>query len=674
MLSMYDQAHEQMDEEKLCYPVQTEISNTFSRYEEPVASFEGGVKMVHKVHDKINGRYVALATLKDQSDPEALERFLSEARLTSALQHPNIMPIYDMGYDDKGVGYFTMKFITGDNLAVILKELKKQNPNYIKHYSLPALLEIFNKICDAIAYAHANNVLHLDLKPANIQVGNFGEVIVCDWGLAKVVHEHDRVTEGKVDLDALILNDLTLNGMLKGTPGYMAPEQIDGNIAAKSYYSDIYSLGVILYQILTRKLPVEGDSLKEVLEHTKRGKVTPPNELSTQLDVPESLSAVCMKALRLNPTRRYQSVIQLKSEVEAYLNGFATEAQNASFWQQLRLLLKRNKSMAIATASFIFLLLAFTGIFFNRLAKKEKAARTLANTLQAEKVQREKAHKLYRESVERNLESLKLYEYEKMSKEKALDYLYGQADYFFRRNDFRNTKVFCEKALAASPCNPRFSELLAKCYLTQQWIPVAVKAMENYDFEHKDEFIDKLIQLQKLREKNGYDYKDQGRKFSRKDLLKYGKVLHEFGFTGIMQKTYYNKPHMPVTKEYQPLLEYMLKFYNPQVKNLNIKVESVNGQSKLDLSNNKALVDITALHGFEISILNLSKTSVSNLKEFTHKLKITEIDISHTNFINLVEIRKMKNLHKLTVHKGQFPKELLESISEQMQIIILLKD
>ena len=168
-------------------PIFDEILVVEDRYDKGSVVNQGGMKKILKTIDSLTNRPVAKAVLIDFEDADKAESFLREARLTAALEHPNIIPVYDIGVDDTQGPFFTMKLVGGKNLAEILKKMSKEQEQ--SNYSLRDLLTIFLKICDAIHYAHSKGILHLDLKPENIQIGDYGEVLVCDWGLAKVM-EH----------------------------------------------------------------------------------------------------------------------------------------------------------------------------------------------------------------------------------------------------------------------------------------------------------------------------------------------------------------------------------------------------------------------------------------------------------------------------------------------------
>lgn len=345
---------------QMAYPIQTELKQLSQRYKNPELIGRGGMKEVFKVTDLKASQNIAMAKLKKEAGRESTESFLREARLTACLQHPNIISIYDLGFDEHDSPYFTMELLGGKNLHEIISE-SSLNRNQ--------LLDIFNKVCDAVAYAHSRQILHLDLKPDNIQIGNYGEVHVCDWGLAKILTEDDDM-EIDEDLDPNILNHATIHGRIKGSPGYMAPEQATP-YGDKDIRSDIYALGAILYTIFTGESPIKGETIDTLLEKTKNAEITP---ISKFTDVPKSIQAIVNKSLSKEKSDRYQSVQNLKADLDKYIHGFATLAENAGFITQLQLLVQRNKK----ELSIICLILIFIAITlftsFERIKEEREQA------------------------------------------------------------------------------------------------------------------------------------------------------------------------------------------------------------------------------------------------------------------------------------------------------------
>jgi len=217
-------------------------------------------------------------------------------------------------------------------------------------------------------------VLHLDIKPDNIRVGAFGEVLVCDWGLARVINSTEEVVgKGDIALDADVLNDMTLSGTLKGTPGFMAPEQTQA-YGEKSPQTDIYALGALLYMILAHKLPVEGESANEVIQNTREGRIVPLRRRKIDGHIPASLAAVAIKALSLKPEDRYASVMDLRNEIGRYLTGHPTHAERAGWITKTSLLLQRHSRVAFLLIFFLMVLASVISVNLVAISQKKAEA------------------------------------------------------------------------------------------------------------------------------------------------------------------------------------------------------------------------------------------------------------------------------------------------------------
>jgi serine/threonine protein kinase len=310
----------------------------------------GGMKAVMQVKDKDTTRHIAMAIIPDAEDrPQSdINRFIQEARITARLEHPNIVPVHDIGVDTSGSPYFTMKLLRGQNLSDIIRKMREDDYRTLKEYDLTRLLRIFVKICNGIEFAHSKQVIHLDLKPDNIHVGDFGEVLILDWGLARFIGEPDQEqTETEDDFDSLpqrkSLQRYTIDGITKGTPGYMAPEQAAGQNKLKDERSDIYALGAILYAILSFESPMAGKPVKDILMETIYGNIEFPKHSETmRRSIPAALEAVMLKAMSRESADRYQSVNELREDIFAFLAGYAPKAEDASSIKKTYLFINRN--------------------------------------------------------------------------------------------------------------------------------------------------------------------------------------------------------------------------------------------------------------------------------------------------------------------------------------------
>ncbi len=378
--SFYDSDALDMSAEELASltPILNSLKDRDIRYQELEPLAEGGEKKISLVYDQRLDRRVAMARAVRGENPQDLEQFLREARITANLAHPNIMPVYNMGLDAAGEPFFSMELVPGDSLKTIIRKQRDGDAAYRQRYPLEALLNIFIKVCDAIGYAHSRNVLHLDIKPDNIRVGEFGEVLVCDWGLARVMNVPVSAEgSGEPELDGDVLNDMTLSGMMKGTPGFMAPEQTHAD-GEKTPQTDVYSLGALLYMLLTHELPVRGSSANEVVQNTREGKIIPPRRRRPEHHIPRSLVAVMMKALALRPAGRYESAVELQQEIGRFLSGYPTRAEHAGLMARISLLLQRHSRIASLIIFFLLLLAMVVGgnlVSISREKAKAVAAR-----------------------------------------------------------------------------------------------------------------------------------------------------------------------------------------------------------------------------------------------------------------------------------------------------------
>jgi serine/threonine-protein kinase len=283
----------------------------------------GGLGHVWLARDTVIGRGVALKQLRpDRTDfPHSRDRFLVEARITGQLEHPGIVPLYDLIDGDGGAGElegpcYTMRFVSGRTLAEAIHDYHaRRRQGQATALELTALLDAFVSICHEVAYAHARDVLHRDLKGQNVVLGDFGEVFVLDWGLAKVLGGPEaRDTPAPIRFEPEPSRAATQTGDVFGTPAFMAPELAEGQPASQT--TDIYALGAILYELLTGHVTYEGDSAAEVMRKVRE--TDPARPRSVNPSVPPALEAVCRKAMARRPAARYGSAEELAADVRRW--------------------------------------------------------------------------------------------------------------------------------------------------------------------------------------------------------------------------------------------------------------------------------------------------------------------------------------------------------------------
>jgi len=266
---------------------------------------KGGKSLIKACRDMHLNRVVAYKTLRSEFIDDEIEktRLLREARVSAMLQHPNTVPTYEIGRDSHGNYYFTMKLIHGYTLREII--------DYRDRYDLTQLMEVIEQIANALSYAHVHGVAHRDIKPENILVGPYGEVLLLDWGLAKVwKKDGGSVDEDQHDEKVMTDADKTMTGFgkLQGTLCYMSPEQIKRDPAI-TFSTDTYSLGSVLYELLTGKPPFNSEHVYEILDEVENQQPQKPSEIS-KYPVPKILEKLCLKCLEKDPAARPASMME----------------------------------------------------------------------------------------------------------------------------------------------------------------------------------------------------------------------------------------------------------------------------------------------------------------------------------------------------------------------------
>jgi serine/threonine protein kinase len=301
-----------------------------ARYDVKSVLGRGGMGEVRLCHDTRIGRDVAIkvahASRDTTRDDGVQARFLRESRVQGQLEHPAIVPVYDLEVFDDGSAYFAMKRVKGMTLASILAALAHGDDDIAKRFPTRKLLAAFNSVCLAVDFAHQKGVVHRDIKPGNIMLGDFGEVYLLDWGLAKVVHMHDDPVVA--DAVAPRLNDqgATIVGSVLGTPGYMAPEQIDASIGPISPAADVYALGAVLFEILALVRHVDAKDYVEATIATLQGVERRPSRCArtrpeVAARIAPALDALCERALARNPAERVASARALHDAIDEHLSG-----------------------------------------------------------------------------------------------------------------------------------------------------------------------------------------------------------------------------------------------------------------------------------------------------------------------------------------------------------------
>jgi serine/threonine-protein kinase len=284
---------------------------------------DGGMSLLLDAIDTNLMRRMAMKIVRDDKlkNEYELSRMVVEAQITAQLDHPNIIPIYELGIDKKDRLFFTMKKVRGKALHELIDE---KEPSQRTDKDILHLIQIMIKVCDAVSYAHSKGVIHRDIKPDNIMVGSFGQVYLMDWGIARIKGE--RMSDiAKMELPEVKKRKQfsmreEVQGNIFGTPCYMSPEQARGDLDSIDERSDVFSIGATLYEVITGLRPIPGDSLRDMVINARICEIQPPDE-RVDFPLPLGLIRITMKAMSKEPSDRYQSVEELKNDLENFLEG-----------------------------------------------------------------------------------------------------------------------------------------------------------------------------------------------------------------------------------------------------------------------------------------------------------------------------------------------------------------
>lgn len=641
--TQFSEAHDNMqDPQELSALMELE----HERYGEKYLIAEGGQKKVFKCSDELTGRSVAYATVKDPDNNESTAKFIREARLTAHLEHPHIIPVYDTGLDNTGIPYFTMKYISGQSYEDYIKE----------EHSLQENIDIIIKICEAVTFAHYRGIIHFDIKPDNIQVSDYGEVLLCDWGLAGIAYE--SCSQSLLDDDILKQVDLSqsIDLYFKGTAGYAAPEMWKKQ-THRNHLCDIYSLGAVLFQILSKKIPSQEMDFKD-------------------MEGPEALKAVCKKALSIEKEKRYQTAQEFLNELLAWRNGFATKAEEASFATTFKLLILRHKnvSISILTSLIFFIVLTLVFVFF--IHNKEKRSTALANALQ-------------KTEIERNI----------LEKELAPKYI-EKAQSAFTRREFDAALALCDHVLRNNPDSQKARSIKGMIFFCKQEFAQSIPYLKGNILAIAKNFhdlptplgIEDIIYIITNLDRNDHS----GEQVVYKNML-----FEEF-----------DRDHS--IDEIKELMLAELFHKNPTFKHINLSIEETSEGWLIDISNNIGLAELYILQKLGpiyVKSLDMTNTQVGRLDDTLQYMQIEEVimrnwekanvgflknrrilhldvqgskidfsktiedlplvtlNISDTPFKNWHILQELRFLKELTVSKNKLPKDIHAKLSAYVKII-----
>jgi serine/threonine-protein kinase len=276
--------------------------------------------LVLEAVDPTLGRTVAIKVIRAHPDsvtPAQIARFKAEAKITAQLEHPNIVPVHELGRTAEGQIYFVMKRVSGRSLRSVIEGLSKEDPSTVREWTRRRLLSAFVQVCHAVGYAHDRGIVHRDLKPSNIMVGAHREVLVMDWGVAGII---GQLPVPVARAPVLHGEDAQRSGgRLMGTPGYMSPEQASGDEERPDLRSDVFSLGAILFELLTHERAFQHRA--DAPGNSTAPWIRPPDprQRAPSMHIGEDLAGICTKAMGRDVERRHASATELAEAIEACL-------------------------------------------------------------------------------------------------------------------------------------------------------------------------------------------------------------------------------------------------------------------------------------------------------------------------------------------------------------------
>ncbi len=616
LLTEFDEAYSDLNPDSAAALAQ-EIAavDMSSRYGQPQFLAKGGMKTVYKVHDRLTDRTVAMARMISPDDKTIRELFLREGRINALLQHPNIVPVYDLGVDDAGEPYFVMKLLEGRTLHEVRNDVDRLSVEELE-ISLNVLLDKYASVCEAVAYAHSSGVMHLDLKPSNIWCGSFGETLVGDWGLARVAEE--SCAEQLLESELSAVSKATLFGMVKGTPGYLAPEMAD-KLAPVTSQADIYSLGAVLYFILTGTIPFTGQNSEEIIRQTKAGDWLLPSLRFPDRNIPEGLEAVISRAMATSQYERYQSAGELANEVRRYLAGFATKAEQAGFVRQLKLLYQRNRHICRVIAFSVLLICGLTAGSIYRINNAMNIAEFNA------KVASETAGKLRREKEEKM----------RIAKN-AVKELYRQGRGAFLAGDMGRSLKAYEEALDLDVNYDDVTYQLAGIYFYYLRFDDCLKLLKQAAAENRG------VNPQQAYDLISSFYRDRtATEFRAEQLMTLAVDLHRAGvaYFGRCLRENILARKLGQQLRWQFVAD-LIRAVNPKQKHWNIQMAKGETGLSVNLSGNRNMQWMPGISSLPIVDLDISDTSAVYL-EHSADFQLRKLNVRGTNFFDMSFLRDM---------------------------------
>lgn len=649
--------HESLENSPDC----KELSEIICRYEKINLLGQGGLKKVWKAMDQCSHREIAYAEPRDGLHPLFYDLLLEEAWLTASLQHPNIIQIHDVGMNEAKLPFFTMDLKRGKTLKAWRFEIPGEK------FDLDQCLDIFISVCEAIEHAHSKGVLHLDLKPENIQLDSFDEVVVCDWGLGRRVQ--DALASSTKEVAELAdMKDKSFGG----TPGYMAPEQTEKN-KDLGCSTDIYGLGCLLYFILSGHGPVEGCEDYELIEATRSGKWCPLSQHSLPIKVPSALVEIMTRCLKTSMADRYQKVSHLIEDLRALRRFHPTSFQRQGLLIRCWLFYKRQQ--ILCNASILFFVLITVGGWSFAVKIQEEAMRRRMQEQRADAAE-EKVDLAQDKISQLSREVSEIEEQGVLSKIQKAEQLNEITSIIKSQNMYVNTvetvdamEQLAKLSLSLDPQSHMGWHQLAEVEFIRMNTERTKEILKFYQPE-KTELLNVFQQVPSLAfSKKDRPSLEQLRDFisnldwnNHAHILIQRVILYDYGLRE--QKEDYLKVVRTYFTESFKDKEDLAFLYNSNKKILTIKAQS--NQSEL------LVPRLWTLQCLDIRQLNLEGNFCERLTGLT-SLNIPIINlVRHTPAYKILNILKNDQIKKVHLKRGVYSGKIIEKLEEK--VVVILED
>ena len=666
--NIYDEM-KSSEEDSFVSPEDLGLAET--RYEILELIGEGSMKAVHKAYDHYTCRYIAFAKLIKQGDDSLLNSFFHEARLMSQLDHPNIMQVHDIGLDLNNEPFFTMDLKGEESLKDHCSHSSYSRDNY------SSILQTFSQVCSAVSYAHKKEIIHLDLKPENIQVGQYNEVVICDWGLGTTLHKVGLQDFVENPFYSSLVNTKPNPEKVYGTPGFMSPEQFNRS-QENDTRSDIFGLGCVLYFMLTLRAPFQGD-FEEIKAKVEREDFLLPSYYNKHL--PSAIEAIVVKALKAKKEERYASLDDLYQDIQSYLNGFTISAEKSNFLREFSLFVKRNKAVCLSIFISSCILFVFLTFFIVSLEKSQRKA--FKAQLKAEDANK-KSQEAYSETLS-VLKKLRAEESSNKSLRNQIKKTLHHDVFILKDRRFLNDPDYaaksglekCKLLLSEDPSNRTYNRAAFELSLIKCDLESAEKYFKKIKTKKDSGFQNFLLENQQ-----GYDGLAVNRNRHPSHLAQFEKYLESFlrhcpeELTLMQKMIILDLKRRKSAKAYfsDKIVKLALKALNPNWDDQgwsfdghSLKITGslfTKSQHKFYFHSETNFLTLIFVDHLDVSGTGLDFKALHDVSN------VKELNISNTAIHTLKALATPNKLEKLIIHKGQVQdKELSSLVRKGIEVV-----